>query len=52
MKTPVCHWTEVEKREEISRVLFRRNRVGNGEEEGEEEQSTICRQCPVSRKKN
>lgn len=36
MRTLFCYWTEVEKkREEIGRVLFRRNRVGNGEKEEE-----------------
>lgn len=40
MKTFFCYWTEVEKREEIGRVLFRRNRVGNGEREEEEEEES------------
>lgn len=36
MKTLCCYWAEVgKKREEIGRVLFRRNRVGNGEKEEE-----------------
>lgn len=39
-KTRLCYWPEVGgKRKEIARVLFRRNRVGNGEKEEEEEES-------------
>lgn len=42
MKTLFCYWTDLEKkgREEIGRVLFRRNRVGNGEKEEEEEEES------------